>query len=206
MHLVEDIVAVTAERFEQGLTYEQYKAQMTRNQERFEANERLVTFDPEDLAAFTALKQPLNVLVLAEDWCGDVIDNLPVLGRLAAESGKLNVRIFLRDQNLDIMDQYLKEGQFRSIPVFVFFDEQFTELGHFIERPESVTTRRDALRRNVSAEHPEVGSPETPITQLPEEARVKVSELMAEGRAATKADDNRDVVRTIRAIVEPVRP
>lgn len=198
-------MAVTAERFEQGLTYDQFKAQMTRNQERFEANERLVTFDTEDLATFKGLPQTLNVLVLAEDWCGDVIDNLPVLGRLAAESGKLNVRVFLRDQNLDLMDQYLKEGQFRSIPVFVVFDEQFTELGHFIERPASVTERRDALRRTVSAQHPELGSPDTPITQLPEEARAKLTELMAEGRAAMKPDDNRDVVRALRRIVEPVR-
>lgn len=198
-------MAVTAERFEQGLTYDQFKAQMTRNQERFEANERLVTFDTEDLATFKGLPQTLNVLVLAEDWCGDVIDNLPVLGRLAAESGKLNVRVFLRDQNLDLMDQYLKEGQFRSIPVFVVFDEQFTELGHFIERPASVTERRDALRRTVSAQHPELGSPDTPITQLPEEARAKLTELMAEGRAAMKPDDNRDVVRALRRIVEPAR-
>ncbi|MGZ3714402.1 MAG: thioredoxin family protein [Ktedonobacterales bacterium] len=197
-------MAVTTERFEQGLTYDQFKAQMTRNQERFEANERLVRFDPEDLAAFKALPQTLNVLVLAEDWCGDVIDNLPVLGQLAAESGKLNVRIFLRDQNLDIMDQYLKDGQFRSIPVFVVFDQQFKELGHFIERPESVTQRRDALRRTVSAQHPELGSPDTPITQLPEEARAKLTELMAEGRAAMKPEDNRDVVRALRSIVEPV--
>ncbi len=204
LHRMEGIVSVTAERFEQGLTYDQYKAQMTRNQERFEANERLVTFAPDDLAAFTSLAQPVNVLVLAEDWCGDVVDNVPVLGRLAAESGKLNVRIFLRDQNLDIMDQYLKEGQFRSIPVFVFFDEHFKELGHFIERPASVTERRDALRRSVSAQHPEVGSPDTPITQLPEEARTKLMELMAEGRAQMKPDDNRDVVRALRRIVEPV--
>ncbi|MGZ6392347.1 MAG: thioredoxin family protein [Ktedonobacterales bacterium] len=197
-------MAITAERFEQGLTYDQFKAQMTRNQERFEANERLVRFDPEDLAAFKALPQTLNVLVLAEDWCGDVIDNLPVLGQLAAESGKLNVRIFLRDQNLDIMDQYLKDGQFRSIPVFVVFDQQFKELGHFIERPENVTQRRDALRRTVAAQHPELGSPDTPITQLPEEARAKLTELMAEGRAAMKPEDNRDVVRALCSIVEPV--
>ncbi|HEX8034900.1 MAG TPA: thioredoxin family protein [Ktedonobacterales bacterium] len=197
-------MGITVERFEQGLTYDQFKAQMTRNQERFEANERLVTFDPEDLATFKALPQRLNVLVLAEDWCGDVIDNLPVLGRLATESGKLNVRIFLRDQNLDIMDQYLKDGQFRSIPVFVVFDHQLKELGHFIERPESVTQRRDALRRTVATQHPELGSPETPITQLPEEARAKLTELMAEGRAAMKPEDNRDVVRALRSIVEPV--
>src|SRR5215472_5889367 len=36
----EEPMAVTHERFAQGLTYDQFKAQMTRNQERFEENER----------------------------------------------------------------------------------------------------------------------------------------------------------------------
>ena len=31
---------VTRERFEQGMTYEEYKAQMTRNRERLEGNEQ----------------------------------------------------------------------------------------------------------------------------------------------------------------------
>ncbi|MGZ3715742.1 MAG: hypothetical protein ACXVA4_10005, partial [Ktedonobacterales bacterium] len=88
--------------------------------------------------------------------------------------------------------------------VFVVFDQQLKELGHSIERPESVTQRRDALRRTVATQHPELGSPDTPITQLPEEARAKLTELMAEGRAAMKTQDNRDVVRALRSIVEPV--
>lgn len=198
-------MAVSRERFAQGMTYDAFKAQMTRNQERFAANERNLSLDADDLATFQALPTSLYVLVLAEDWCGDVIDNLPILGRLAAESGKLNVRVFLRDQNLDIMDQYLKEGQFRSIPVFVFFDESFNEIGRFIERPASVTERRTKQRQEVHTQHPEFGSPDTPISQLPEDVRVKLMEAMATTREATKAQDNQDVVRALRDIVAAVR-
>ena len=194
-------MAVTRERFEQGMTYDAFKDQMTRNQERFAENERLLQLDPDDLAAFKQLAQPLNVLVLAEDWCGDVIDNLPVLGGLAEASGKLNLRIFLRDQNLDLMDQYLNKGEFRSIPVFVFFENDFNELGRFIERPESVTERRAQQRKALFAEHPEFGSPDTPIAQLPEETRVQVMEASAQFREASKPDDNRDVVKALREIV-----
>lgn len=197
-------MAVTRERFEQGMTYDQYKAQMTRNRERFEENERAFQPSAADLEAFTALPHSLPVLVLAEDWCGDVIDNLPLLGRLAQASGKLDVRVFLRDQNLDIMDQFLNQGQYRSIPVFAFFDEQLNELGRFIERPASVTQRRDAKRREVFAEHPELGSPDTPITQMPEEARTQLMGLMASWRAEQKPAENAEVVRALRAIVERV--
>lgn len=160
-------MTVTAERFNQGMTYDEYKAQMTRNRDRLEANEGQVAIDPDDLQAFKALPQPLNVLALAEDWCGDVISNLPVLGRLAEESGKLNLRIFLRDQNLDLMDQYLKEGQFRSIPVFVFFDEGFNEIGRMIERPESVSAEMAGGGRSSTPPTPTSASPAPRSTSCP---------------------------------------
>jgi hypothetical protein len=198
------LMTVTRERFEQGMTYEEYKAQMTRNKERFIENERQLELDPKDLAVFQHLPHPLNVLVLAEDWCGDVIANLPILGRIAAESGKLNLRIFLRDQNLDLMDQYLKQGQFRSIPVFVFFDEQFRELGRFIERPDSVTERNAKQRRELYAQHPEFGSPDTPISQLSEEVRAQLMEATAAFREASRTLNNQEVVSTLREIVEAI--
>ena len=95
-------MAVTRERFEQGLTYDGYKAQMTRNQDRFEANEKNLEIKPDDLAAFKKLPRPLNVLVIAEDWCGDVIANVPIIGRLAKDSGKLNLRVFLEQAGTTI--------------------------------------------------------------------------------------------------------
>jgi thioredoxin family protein len=198
-------MSVTRERFEQGLTYEAFKARMTRNQERFADTERAVDLAEDDLVAFRRLPRPLNVLVLAEDWCGDVIDNLPVLGRLAESSGKLNVRVFLRDENLDLMDQYLNHGQFRSIPVFVFFDEQFNELGHFTERPESVTSARAARRAAIYAAHPEFGAPDAPVANLPEEARARLTEALQASRRDAKPAENAAVVRALRDIVEVVR-
>lgn len=197
-------MSVTKERFEQGLPYEAYKAQMTRNRERLEANEQTVDLAATDLAFFQQLPQPLNVLVLAEDWCGDVINNLPVLGRLAAASGKLTVRIFLRDQHLDLMDQYLNQGQFRSIPVFAFFDDTFRELGHWIERPARIHARQTEMRRNLFATDPLLATiaPDTSPSQMPEEARNRLMQANADFRAANRVDSDHEVVRELRALVE----
>ena len=194
-------MAVTRERFEQGMTYDQYKAQMTRNRERFEANEKKFQISAADLATFKNLPKPLNVLAIGEDWCGDVIANLPLLGRLAADSGKLNVRVFLRDQNLDLIDQYLNKGQYRSIPVFVFFDDNYRELGRFIERPDSVTELRAQKRLEIYAKHPEFGSPDSPIDQLPEDVRTRLAEAQAAMRDETTPFANSEVVRELKAIV-----
>jgi len=191
-------------RFDQGLTYDAYKAQMTRNRDRVEENEGRVDLSKEDLAAFRALQRAVKVLVLAEDWCGDVIANLPVLGRLAKESGKLDVRIFLRDQNDDIMQHYLNKGQFKSIPVFVFLDEEFRELGHWIERPASVTEVRAKRRKEIFAKHPEFGSPDAPVDQLSEGARVQLQAELAKMRDETTKFANAEVVRELREIATRV--
>ncbi len=198
-------MAVTRERFEQGMTYDEYKAQMTRNKERFEQTEARFEPDAETVALLRRLPGTINVLVLAEDWCGDVINNLPLLGKLAqASGGKLNLRIFLRDQNDDLMSQYLNQGKFKSIPVFAFFDENMRQIGVFIERPASVTAERDRRRRALFAEHPEWGSPDVPLGELPQGVQEQVQAAMLKIREELFDFSNAEVVREIRAILEPV--
>jgi|SRR5205814_4021421 len=189
-------------RFETGLTYERYKEQMTRNRDRVEANEARVELDAADLAVFRSLNGPLHVLVLAEDWCGDVVANLPVLAVLARESGTLDIRIFLRDQNSDLMQRYLNQGKYESIPVFAFFDETFQEIGVFIERPASVTERRAEQRKRIHSEHPEYGAYGTPPDVLPEDVRARLTAEITARRDADTAWANREVVRALREIVE----
>jgi hypothetical protein len=189
-------------RFATGLTYDGFKDQMTRNRDRVEANEARVEIDPEDLETFRSLSGPIHVLALAEDWCGDVIANLPVIGKLARESGTLDLRIFLRDQNKDLMQRYLNQGKYESIPVFAFFDDRFTELGVFTVRPASVTERRAEQRKQIHAEHPEFGEYGSSPDALPEDVRAQLTAEITRRREADVAWANREVVRALREIVE----
>jgi hypothetical protein len=191
-------------RWGKGLTYDAFKAAMTRNQERFAQNEDRVALDPETVRTFKALPQGLRVLVLAEDWCGDVVANLPILGRLAKEVPTLDVRIFYRDQNLDLMERWLNQGKYQSIPVFVFFDQSFRELGHWIERPASVTERRAAERQRIFAAHPEFGSADAPIDQLPEEVRTRLQAELQKMRDDMVPFANAEVQRELRELVSRV--
>ncbi len=189
-------------RFAKGLTYDEYKAQMTRNLDRVEANEARVQLAPDDLAAFRSLSGPIHVMALAEDWCGDVIANLPILGRLAREADTLDVRVFLRDQNKDLMGRYLNQGKYESIPVFAFFDDTFHELGVFIERPASVTERRAEQRKQIHAEHPEFGAVDAPADALPEDVRAQLTAEITKRREGDVAWVNNEVVRAFRALLE----
>lgn len=98
----------------------------------------------------------LKVLVIAEPWSGDVLYNLPVLVALA-ESFGWQLRIFRRDENLVLMEHYKKEGIYLSIPVFIFYDKDFRELAHWIERPQVATQLIDEeslkLRRMLREEN-----------------------------------------------------
>jgi hypothetical protein len=197
-------MAMTQERFDTGLTYAAYKQGMSRNRERVEENERRVTVDPEATRLFESLPKPINVVVLAEDWCGDVIANLPVLGRLAQDTPKLNVRIFYRDQNLDLMERWLNQGKYQSIPVFAFFDEQFRELGHWIERPASVTELRAKKRKEIYAKDPAFGAPDGPVDQLPDDVRARLQAELQGMREETTTFANAEVQREIREIVAAI--
>jgi hypothetical protein len=192
---------MTPERFATGLTYDDYKKAMSRNLDRVEANEGRVTLDPEAVRFFKSLPQPINVVVLAEDWCGDVIANLPVIGRLAKEVGKLNIRIFYRDQNVDLITHWLNQGKYQSIPVVAFFDKDFRELGHWIERPASVTELRAKKRREIFAAHPEYGSPDAPVDALPEDIRTKLQAELQKMRDDTVVFANGEVQRELRELV-----
>ena len=200
-------MTVTKERFATGLTYDAYKAAMTRNRERVEDNEKKVVLDPETVRFFKALPRRLNVVVLAEDWCGDVIANLPVLGTLAKGVGTLDVRIFYRDQNLDLIERWLNQGKYQSIPVLAFFDQSFRELGHWIERPASVTELRARRRKEIFAAHPEFGAPDAPVDQLPEDVRGKLQAELQKMRDETTPFANAEVQRELRELVAalPVR-
>src|SRR2546428_340743 len=137
------------------MTFPQYLDQMGTNKEKFVQFLSEITVRPEDRAALGKLGRTLNILVITEDWCGDALYNVPVLAKLVEGNPNIEMRVFLRDKNPDLMDQYLNQGIYRSIPVFAFFDENMDEVARLIERaralaPAPTDAGRDArpdLRR-----------------------------------------------------------
>ena len=133
---------VTTERYSQGFTYDAYLAQMPSNRERLRESEDAFTLSSEDAKFFEDIVRRLGkirALAIVEDWCPDAHRGLPVIAKIARASG-MELRVFSRDKNADIMNLYLKDGKFQSIPVFAFFDKDMNPLCHWIERP-AIATR-----------------------------------------------------------------
>ena len=81
-----------------------------------------------------ALGGAWHLLVLSEDWCGDAVNSVPVVARLAELAPNVDLRVLARDENLDLMDAHLT-GTSRSIPVVIVLDEEFNERGWWGPRP-----------------------------------------------------------------------
>jgi len=75
-----------------------------------------------------------KLLVIAEDWCGDASNTIPIVARLASLVPGLELKIILRDKYPEVMDRYLTNGA-RSIPIVIALDESFQEVGHWGPRP-----------------------------------------------------------------------
>lgn len=73
-------------------------------------------------------------LVIAESWCGDAAQNVPVMQKMAEVNPNINLRVILRDENPDLMNRYLTNGG-KSIPILICLDENLNELGTWGPRP-----------------------------------------------------------------------
>lgn len=83
-------------------------------------------------------KSAIHVLVITEGWCGDAAQSVPVIAELERIfPEKFSMRCILRDSDTALIDQFLTNGG-RSIPVFIFLDENFDLLGHWGPRPKVI--------------------------------------------------------------------
>ena len=95
------------------------------------------------------LNHPITWLVITESWCGDAAHVMPVLNKLAELNDNIDLKIVLRDENLELMDMFLTNGG-RAIAKLIMIDNETGEvMDTFGPRPSEAT----ALVNNYKAEH-----------------------------------------------------
>ena len=194
-------MGVTPERFNMGMTYEESKAVQPRNLPQYEAFEKEIQLTDTDLAPWRALPEKYNVLVLVIDPCPDVQLNVPLLDKIAKQSGKLNVRVFMRDDNKDLMAQFMN-GPYESVPVFAFFDQNWNCQSVFIERPKSVTELRAQKTKAIYESDPAFGPNGNSATNMPEDVRARFQAARSGMSAETRAFYVSESIRELREIAE----
>ena len=166
--MAEQTSVVTPERYSSGFTYDDYIAQIKVNNDKFEEFTATSTdvLSADDIAFFTkaANAGAAKMLVVGEDWCPDVYRGLPVFLRIANAAG-MELRVFPRDENLDIADEFLNRGEFRSIPTVIFYSADGDYQCHWIEKPAIGYQETDEFVEAARKELPE-GTEEAEVRKL----------------------------------------
>jgi hypothetical protein len=92
------------------------------NDRRMKRLDKTIKISEETIQEFQKVKRPQTWLVLTEGWCGDAAQSLPILNKIASYTANIDLKIVLRDENLDLMDLFLTNGG-RSIPKLIVLDK-----------------------------------------------------------------------------------
>ncbi|MBN2731689.1 MAG: thioredoxin family protein [Balneolaceae bacterium] len=119
---------------EQGLTTgpkqsDEMKHYTKMNVQRMKRLDKTIELNSSLKNTIDKIDEPWIWLVLTEAWCGDAAQNIPVINKIAEASPKIELKLILRDEHLDIMDAYLTNGG-RSIPKLICLHAKtFEEVG-----------------------------------------------------------------------------
>ncbi len=110
---------------------------------------KTIAIDPELKLLIEGLQHHYTWVVITEAWCGDSAQNLPVIAELAKlNPEKIDLHILLRDENLELMDQYLTNGA-RAIPkLFAINDTLGKEAFLWGPRPANAQELLTAWKKN----------------------------------------------------------
>ncbi|WP_417800143.1 thioredoxin family protein [Tenacibaculum sp.] len=108
------------------------------NDRRMKRLDKTLQLTEETLAKIKDVKEPQTWLVLTEGWCGDAAQNLPVINKVAEENPNINLKLVLRDENLELMDEFLTNGG-RSIPKLIALNKENEVINTWGPRPTTAT-------------------------------------------------------------------
>ena len=105
------------------------------NEVRMNRLEKTLKMDSEVLEKLQNLKSKQTWLVISEGWCGDAAQILPIIKLMAEASENIDLKIVLRDEHEDLINQFLTNGA-KSIPKLLILDENAILINHWGPRPE----------------------------------------------------------------------
>ena len=105
------------------------------NETRMNRLEKTIKITQEVQQQINQLDKKYTWLVIAEGWCGDAAQILPIIYKMAESSENIDLKIVLRDENESLMNDFLTNGGM-AIPKLIILDEENNVIGDFGPRPE----------------------------------------------------------------------
>jgi hypothetical protein len=165
-------------KFGKGIKPQAFIDGMTKNQDKFlEWYNSFEWVNEDDREFFESLsnRDDLRCLILAADWCGDVVRNVPVVLKALENSG-IPVEILIKEDHMDVMEQYLTLGG-QAIPIVIIADTGGFVHGHWGPRPKHVQEVMIRFKK----ENPDREAPD--YEENIKAARVEMGQQYGEGTA-----------------------
>ena len=188
--------------FAEGVGYPRFIETMTVNRPTIEENYRGYVLSPDDRSVLSRLPGVTDVLVLAHDWCGDVVANLPLFAKIEAETGKLRLHIIPKDpDNTDIGSLYPHADGDVHIPIYIFFDEHGAEKGHLIERTPALDAKLGGWVSGFWDAHPEFAGRGQPFSSLAPEVKAALLGHLTSERQKVRDLEKTSILDTLASIL-----
>ena len=156
--------------------------------------------DDRDHAVLRGIRERIEVLAIVEDWCPDVVANLPILARVADETDKIRLHVLIRSEaTRKVADAYPFEGR-SHIPTYVFHDHQGVELGVIVERTDPIRERVNSFLESFFQTHPELNR-ETFPAGLTQELKSEITQASLRLRRGLRDLERSSFVDAIAALV-----
>ena len=109
------------------------------NDQRMKRLDKTIKIDADSEAKIKGVDKKTTWLVLTESWCGDAAQTLPVMNKIANLNKNISLRLVLRDENLELMEQFLSNGAM-AIPKLISIDDATGKvIGEWGSRPSIAT-------------------------------------------------------------------
>ncbi|MBV7268896.1 thioredoxin family protein [Winogradskyella luteola] len=152
---------IISESIEKSINYQDYRNLVTRlveensttgnektealvnytrlNDKRMKRWDKTIKLSEEAKVKIQGFDKNVTWLVITESWCGDAAHVMPVINKVAALNATIDYRIVLRDENDELMNQFLTNGG-RAIPKLIMIDNTTDEvINTFGPRPSVAT-------------------------------------------------------------------
>ena len=107
------------------------------NETRMNRLEKTINITEETNLKLKSLNNEYIWLVISEGWCGDAAQLLPIINKMAIESGKIDLKIVLRDENEELMKLFLTNKN-KAIPILIIINKETgSVLGKWGPRPQA---------------------------------------------------------------------
>jgi hypothetical protein len=124
--------------WEQGVGFSEFLDGVEARSERWHSSYETGAVSRLNLRTSSAVESTFHLLVVAEDWCGDSAANIPFVARLVESMETVDLRIVDSTIGKGILESHPTPDGRAATPTILILDDQFNEVGCWIERPGSL--------------------------------------------------------------------